>query len=472
MKHSGTLRLVPRFLSAATRMSVGGQAVLEGVMMRSPKSFVVAVRRPDGQIVVREQSWETLLGGVKFLRWPFFRGAIVLVESLWNGMSALNFSAEQSLPDDKDDGKDDGKAVGKGDSGAERGDSKGAPASADGAPAPGSQDAAGDKPSDGKAAEEKAAGKGPKEAAKEPSGKEVATYEGAAPRSASKGEKVAMGFTMAFSIALGMALFVALPHALTWLLGEGTGLNLPVDGVAFHLVDGIFKALVFVAYLGAISLMEDIRRVFQYHGAEHKSIWAYESGRPLVPAEARTFTTLHPRCGTAFILIVLLVSIVLFAAVFPFVPQISSNRILNQLGLIAVKLPLMFPVAGIAYELQRLSAKDTCPTLIKVLLKPGLWMQKITTKEPSDDQLEVALVSLRRALGRENGVLSGPPEVRLYRDFAAAVAFEEAHGESGSGEASASTSPAAPAVDASQSPVTGVEGASTGDASSESVGQS
>lgn len=395
MKKLGAARGLAGLFSQAAKLSVGGQAVIEGVMMRSPKSFVVAVRRPDGQIVVREQSWETLLGSVKFLRWPFFRGAIVLVESLWNGMSALNFSAEQAMPEG------DAPADGKANAPAEK------TPEASGQPETASPVQAGD-----------AVSSAPSKA------KDEVSYEGSSPRVATKSEKAMMGATMIFSLALGMALFVGLPHLLTWLLGEGTGLNLPVNGMGFHLVDGVFKALIFVGYLAAISMMKDIRRVFEYHGAEHKSIWAFESQSPLTPAGASAFTTLHPRCGTAFILIVLLVSIVLFAAVFPFMPVFSANRFLNQLCLIAVKLPLMFPVAGIAYELQRWSAKESCPRLIKWLLKPGLWMQRITTREPSPEQLEIALVSLRRALGRESGVLSGPPEVRLYKDFAAAVAFD------------------------------------------------
>ena len=285
-------------------------------------------------------------------------------------------------------------------------------------------------------------------------------------------EKAAMGMTMLFSLAFGLALFVALPHLLTWLLGEGTGLNLPTKGMAFHLIDGVFKALIFMGYLFAISLMEDIKRVFQYHGAEHKSIWAYENGSELTPAGAASFTTLHPRCGTAFILIVLLVSIVLFAAVFPFMPVFSENRLMNQLAMIGVKLPMMFPVAGIAYELQRWSAKPSCPAVIKMLLRPGLWMQKITTKEPSSDQLEVALVSLRRALGREEGVLSGEPQIHLFKDFSSAVDFPMKSSPSeGKGQqevaASADSSSGASAASAQKT-----EGASSGMPDGSAAGES
>lgn len=364
----------------SARCSVGGQAVIEGVMMRSPKSFVVAVRRPDKQIAVREQAWETLFGRIKPLRWPFLRGAIVLIESLWNGLSALNFSAEQAMPEEA--------------------------AHQCGAP-PSSADSSAQ----------------PVRPAAKSAMPERATSAGSSPRQASAQERWMMGLTMVASLVLGLGLFVGLPHLLTWLLGEGTGIALPTNGTAFHLIDGIIKALIFIAYLAAISLMPDIRRVFEYHGAEHKSIWAYEEDKALTPENASAYTTLHPRCGTAFILLVLAVSIALFAAVFPFMPTWSENGFVNQLCLIAVKLPLMLPVAGIAYELQRLSAKPGCPRIVLWLVRPGLWLQRITTREPSADQLEIALVALQRALGRESGLLTGPAEVRLYADYAAATDF-------------------------------------------------
>lgn len=390
----GWLRRLGAMVQTGARCAVGGQAVIEGVMMRSPKSFVVAVRRSDSRIVVREQPWETLFGRVRPLRWPFLRGGIVLIESLWNGMSALNFSAEQAMPEEE-----------------------GESASAGAVPTEGTGEAAGETKGT------IAGGEGLDEARVTT---ERVTKDGALPRQATAQERWMMGLTMVFSIALGLGLFVGLPHLLTWLLGEGTGLNLPTNGVAFHLIDGLFKAFIFVAYLAAISLMPDIRRVFEFHGAEHKSIWAYESGDPLTPESACRHTRLHPRCGTSFIILVLAVSIVLFAAVFPLLPTFSERGFINQLCLIAIKLPLMFPVAGIAYELQRLSARSSCPRLILWLVRPGLWIQRITTREPAIDQVEVALVALKRALARENGVLRGPAEVRLYDDYAAATDFDEA----------------------------------------------
>ncbi|MFN7132573.1 MAG: DUF1385 domain-containing protein, partial [Myxococcales bacterium] len=235
-------RWLNHLLLMQARPYIGGQAVLEGVMMRSPKSFVVAVRRTDGQIVVREQAWETLLGGIKPLRWPFLRGGIVLIESLWNGMSALSFSAEQAMPED-----------------------------------------------------------------------ERTQKPGSGPHQATTKEKLALVGTLITSLALGMALFVGAPHLLTWLIGVVLGVPLETTSFAFHAIDGVIKAGLFIGYLALISRLPDIRRVFQYHGAEHKAIWAYELQEELTPDNAARHTTLHPRCGTSFVLIVLALSIVFFA---------------------------------------------------------------------------------------------------------------------------------------------------------------
>jgi uncharacterized protein YqhQ len=340
-----------QLLLAPARPYIGGQAVLEGVMMRSPKSFVVAVRRPDAQIVVREQAWETLLGGIKPLRWPLLRGAIVLVESLWNGLSALNFSAEQAMPEEQT--KADAEAAG--------------------------------------------------------------------PHQATGREKAALAGTLVFSLVIGLALFVGAPHLLTWLIGVLLGVPLDTNGVAFHVIDGVIKAVIFVAYIAAIARLPDIRRVFEYHGAEHKAIWAYESEEPLTPENAARHQRLHPRCGTSFLLLVLVLSILLFAAVFPFIPKVSDHAFLNQLAMIGIKLPLMLPLAGFSYELQRLSARKNAPRILTILVAPGLWLQKLTTREPSRDQLEIAVLALSRALAREQGkaVEDG---VKLFRDFEGAVA--------------------------------------------------
>jgi len=324
-------------------MNVGGQAVIEGVMMRSPRSFAVAVRRQNGDLVIREGPWRSVWERLRFLRWPFLRGAVVLVESLHNGLSALTFAANQAAEDELE-----------------------------------------------RAARE---GEQKSEAPKELS-------------------KAAMTATMVAALALGLVFFLALPHFLTWLIGVATGVESLQDGQSapFHVVDGVIKLALFVTYVWGISKIPDIHRVFQYHGAEHKAIFAYESGDELTVANAQKYTTLHPRCGTSFILIVVMMSILVFFAVLPWIPAFSASGWLNQLLLVFVKIPLMFPIAGLAYEAQKLSAK-TCARnpLVRAMVWPGLMLQKITTKPPTDAQVEVALVAVRKVLQREASGVAAPP---------------------------------------------------------------
>jgi uncharacterized protein YqhQ len=182
------------------------------------------------------------------------------------------------------------------------------------------------------------------------------------------------------------------------------GIPLPTTALAFHLIDGALKAAVFGGYLALISRTPDMKRVFQYHGAEHKAIWAYESGGPLTPDEAAKYTTLHPRCGTSFLVMVIAMSAIVSALVFSQVPQLSPHLWVHHVLIVLLKLPLAFPIAGLTYELQRASAKPNCPAFLTWLSKPGLALQKITTQEPSLAQLEVAVVALSRALAREQGL--------------------------------------------------------------------
>ncbi|MBL8955223.1 MAG: DUF1385 domain-containing protein [Myxococcaceae bacterium] len=329
------------------RPYIGGQAVIEGVMMRSPKSFVVAVRRPDGTIAIREQPWETLLGNLKFLRWPFFRGAMTLVESLHNGYSALNFSAEHGMP-----------------------------------------------PEEG--------GRGPAAASGKSGG--------------------GSGLMMTVATVFAVGLFIAVPHLLTYLVGRFVGPAMDTNGPLFHLVDGVIRIGVLVGYMAALSTTKDAQRLFQYHGAEHKAIWAYESKLPLTVENAKKFTTEHPRCGTSFLFIVVFVAVLVHIALIPLVPRMHANDLINNLLLVLVKIPMALPIAGIAYELQRISAKESCPSWVKLLVKPGIWLQGITTKEPSDDQLEIALLSLERALAREQGAPKAEEGVTIYPSFELAKA--------------------------------------------------
>jgi uncharacterized protein YqhQ len=307
------------------RINVGGQAVLEGVMMRSPRSFAVVCRSATGELVVKEQAWRSLWERLRFLRWPFLRGSVVLIESLLNGMSALSFSAKIQMA---------------GENAAANGD--------------------GDPHVDLSEAEEKA-----------PS----------------------LWGVILVSTLLAAGLFIGLPHALTAVLGFSSA------SVGFHLVDGLIKAAIFVGYIAAIGQMKDIKRVFMYHGAEHKAIYAYESGAGMTLENARRQTRFHPRCGTSFLFLVILISIVLFAVTLRF--TVVDNTAADHVAKIFIKIPLLFPVAGVSYEVLKLSARFQSSPAVRALIAPGLWLQRITTREPTDDQLEVALLAVEKTLWRE-----------------------------------------------------------------------
>ncbi len=300
------------------QVKVGGQAVIEGIMMRAPKTFTVVVRKSDGQLAVREDRWYSPMERWPLLKKPFLRGAIVLYEAMFNGIQALTYSAQEALDEEE-----------------------------------------------------------------EPLG------------------PWALGGTIALAIGGALLLFVVIPHLATLGIGYLMGTDLGVRSIWFHVIDGIIKVGMFIGYIVLISLMKEIRRVFQYHGAEHKSIHAYEKGEELTVENARKYPTLHARCGTAFILLVLVFSIFLFTAVFPLLPKdLIGNRILTNVFFIIVKIILMLPIAGFSYEIIRIGDRVNNP-ILNVLLLPGLWLQKLTTREPSDDQLEVALVALKKTLEKE-----------------------------------------------------------------------
>jgi len=300
------------------QIKVGGQAVIEGIMMRAPRTFTVVVRRPDGELSVREDRWYSPMEKWPFLKKPFLRGCIVLYEALFNGIQALTYSAQEALGEEEE-----------------------------------------------------------------------------------KLSPFALGGTIALALGGAVLLFVVIPHLATLGIGALAGTDLGVRSVWFHVIDGVIKVSIFVGYILMISLMKEIRRVFQYHGAEHKSIHAYEKGEELTVENARKYPTLHARCGTAFLLLVLVFSIFLFTAVFPLLPKdIIGNKILTNVFYILVKIVLLLPIAGCSYEFIRLGEKYDNPVL-RTLLLPGMWLQKLTTREPSDDQIEVALVALKKTLEKE-----------------------------------------------------------------------
>jgi len=234
--------------------------------------------------------------------------------------------------------------------------------------------------------------------------------------------ELARGLMLGVSFLFMVALFIAAPHLLTLGLFKLFGRDPSLKGILFHVVDGVFRIAILVGWLALVARTKDAKRLFQYHGAEHKAIWTYESRLPLTVENARRFTTQHPRCGTSFLFVVVAVAVLLHILVLPFVPTVSSVSALQTLFVLVLKIALAFPVAGIAYELQKRSARADCPRVLKALVSPGLWLQRITTVEPTDDQLEIALLALDRALAREEGRPRAVDGVQVYPDFAVAVA--------------------------------------------------
>jgi uncharacterized protein YqhQ len=288
-----------------SKINIGGQAVIEGVMMRAPRAMAIAVRRPTGEIVVKKDEVVPLSERYPLVKYPIIRGAIALFSSLIIGIKALNFSANEAMVEE--DGKQE----------------------------------------------------------------ELSSW--------------AMAGTMAVAFGFGILLFFIMPLYLTKLL-------VPVIGdsnIVFNLVDGVIRVAVFLLYIWTISRMKDIQRVFQYHGAEHKSIFAFEAGEELNVENVRKYSCLHPRCGTSFLLIVMLISIVIFSLIpklWPFWMKAGSRIVL---------LPV---IAGVSYEILKWTAKHDSKAFVKFLISPGLALQRLTTREPDDSQLEVAIRSMKEAL--------------------------------------------------------------------------
>jgi len=320
--------------------SIGGQAVIEGVMMRSPNAFVIAVRKPDGTIRLRRDQWFGLSKKWSMLKKPFLRGVLVLVETMANGIVSLNYSANVAMDEElRKEAMDKGMTE--------------------------------------------------KEYEKQKQKKEKIDW---------------MTFmTIGFSFIFGMGLFIFLPHGLTALLENFFGASWGVKSFEFHFVDGVIKAIIFVSYVSIIGLLPDIKRVFQYHGAEHKSISTFEAKEDLTVENARKYPTFHPRCGTTFVFFLLFISIILFAVIFAVVPVGEGyNQYIKHLLVIFCKIGLTFPIAGISYELIKLMGKNTDTAWGKIIGYPGMLLQRLTTREPDDEQLEVALSSIRAVIDLES----------------------------------------------------------------------
>ncbi len=320
--------------------SIGGQAVIEGVMMRSPNAFVVAVRKPDGTIRLRRDQWYGFSKKMDIFKKPFLRGVLVLVETMANGVVSLNYSANIAM-----DEENKAEALKKGMS--------------------------------------------------------LEDYE----KQKKEKEKVNIGtyLSIGVSFIFGIGLFVFLPHALTALLEKVTGSTWDLNSLSFHAVDGTIKACIFLLYIWLIGFLPDIKRVFQYHGAEHKSISTFEAGLDLTVENARKFPTFHPRCGTTFIFFLMFVSIILFAIIFAIIPiGIGQPVLIKHLYAMLFKVALTFPIAGISFELIKFVGKNHTNFIGAVISYPGQLLQKLTTKEPTDDQLEIALASIKAVLQLED----------------------------------------------------------------------
>lgn len=295
--------------------AVGGQALIEGILMRSPHFNTIAVRTPQGDIAERKEKYINITSRVKALNIPFLRGIINMFEMMFIGTTALNFSTAISLnenPQEKDN-----------------------------------------KPN--------------------------------------IWNNVTLSVSLIFGLLLAIILFKFIPLFVTDLISYNSDI-VNHNYLIYNFIDGLLKILIFVGYISLISLLPDMKRVFMYHGAEHKTIMTYENGLELTVENARNQTRFHPRCGTSFIIVVFLISIVLFTLI----PK-NQNFIIN----FAIRLTALPLIAGISYELLKISAKHSERIFFKIIAFPGLLMQRITTKEPDDQMLEVAIHSLNLALNLE-----------------------------------------------------------------------
>jgi uncharacterized protein YqhQ len=287
---------------------IGGQAVLEGVMMRGVSTWAVAVRTPEGEIEVTSEPIVSWAKRHRVLRWPVIRGVVALAESLKIGFRALAISANAQLPEDEEGEKE-----------------------------------------------------------------EIGGW--------------MWGLTIAFSLALAIGLFFVVPVGATSLIKDWLG-----SALLFWLVEGILRTAIFIGYIVAISRLRDLRRVFEYHGAEHKTISAFEAGDELTPQRAKLYSRLHPRCGTSFLLIVMVLAIFVFAPIgLPAWYWLLASRILG--------IPL---IAGLSYEVIKWAGKNRSKRWVRAVMWPGLMLQNLTTREPDEEQLEVAIRSLEAVLAVED----------------------------------------------------------------------
>lgn len=295
-------------MSEKKMTSIGGQAVIEGVMMRGPHKIATAVRKPDGEIIIDEKENKSL---GKIAKVPIIRGVIAFISSMVIGVKSLMFSAK--FYDVEDENK-----------------------------------------------------KEPKKETKE-----------------SMSDWMIYG-SVILAICMSVGLFIVLPNVISNIFVQ----NKEANPVIYNLVESIVKIAIFLGYLFAVSLMKDIQRTFEYHGAEHKTIFCYENGEELIPENVKKYSRFHPRCGTSFLLFVVIISIIVFSLV-----GVYENPFIN-LGLRLLLLPL---AAGISYEIIKFAGRSTSK-YITWLNAPGKWLQRLTTREPDEKQIEVAIAALKAVI--------------------------------------------------------------------------
>lgn len=288
---------------------IGGQAVLEGVMMKNRDKYAVAVRKPNGEIDVEVEEYKGVCGDKKFAKLPFIRGVFAFIDSLILGMKVTTYSASFYEEEDEKPSKTEGKL-------------------------------------------EKLLG--------------------------NKADDIMMTFTVILSVIIAVALFMLLPLFLSDLLGKYIR-----NASVIAIIEGLIRILIFIAYIAGISLMKDIKRLYMYHGAEHKCINCIEKGRPLTVKDVKRSSRQHKRCGTSFLLFVVLVSVIVFFFI----------RVDNMALKLILRIALVPVIAGISYEIIRLAGRSD-NILVRIISAPGLWMQKLTTKEPDEDMIEVAIASV------------------------------------------------------------------------------
>ena len=355
---------------------VGGQALIEGVMMRGKFNWAVAVREPDGGMYVEDHDLASGRAKNGWMHWPVVRGCRAFVESLMLGYKALEIAAMHAFADEEGE-PEEKKFSWKDDFGNpdEMIDALGAQRTLEVVCEPESETA------------------GVRDVPAEPVGEEGSSDEGFG--------KKEMAVSMVLGLVLGVVLFIVAPAFITNLVvGEYDS-----DPVLWNIFDGILRVLVFVFYIWLIGRMEEIKRMFSYHGAEHKTIHCYEHGMPLTPDNARSFPRLHVRCGTAFLIMVMIIAIFVYTAI-PLDALIGAWGVPDgapKLALVIFVRILFLPViAGISYEITvKWAGSHPENPLVKVVLWPGMQMQRLTTKEPDDGMLECAIAAMQRVLDRE-----------------------------------------------------------------------